>query len=74
MPTTRIIVTLLSIGLFSAGLLTLHGCAQSPAREPASFQGEAPNAIRTLGPDQHFSTLPSQSVARRVREQRVSQR
>ena len=73
MPIKRIIVTLLGIGLFSAGLLTLQGCAQAPAREPASFQGEAPNAIRTLGPDQHFSTLPSQSVARRMREQRVGQ-
>jgi predicted acylesterase/phospholipase RssA len=73
MPITRIIVTLLSIGLFSGGPLVLQGCAQAPAREPASFQGEAPNAIRTLGPDQHFSTLPSQSVARRVREQRAGQ-
>ncbi len=53
--------------------LTLQGCAQTAIRERASSQGDAPNAIRTLGPDQRFSTLPSQSVARRVRAQRAGQ-
>jgi predicted acylesterase/phospholipase RssA len=68
MPTKHIIATLLS-----AALLMLQACAQAPAREAASFQGETPNSIRTLGPDQRFSTLPSQSVARRVRDQRAGQ-
>jgi predicted acylesterase/phospholipase RssA len=53
--------------------LTLQGCAHTAIREPASSQGEAPNAIRTLGPDQRFTTLPSQSVALRIRAQRVGQ-
>src|ERR1700723_2888696 len=53
--------------------LTLQGCAQTAVRQPASSEGDAPNAIRTLGPDQRFSTLPSQSVARRVRAQRAGQ-
>jgi hypothetical protein len=48
-------------------LLALQGCARIAIREPTSAQGEAPNAIRTLGPDQRFSTLSSQSVARRLR-------
>src|SRR5271169_1409541 len=56
--------------LFSVSLLTLQGCAQTAIREPTSSQRYAPNAIRTLGPDQRFSTLSSQSVARRVRAQR----
>jgi predicted acylesterase/phospholipase RssA len=60
--------------LFSLCLLTLLGCAQTAVREPtSSSQGDAPNAIRTLGPDQRFLTLPSQSVARRVRAQRAGQ-
>jgi predicted acylesterase/phospholipase RssA len=59
--------------LFSVALLALQGCAQTPIRQPTSAQGEAPNAIRTLGPDQRFSTLPSQSVARRLRAQRAGQ-
>jgi predicted acylesterase/phospholipase RssA len=59
--------------LLGVSLLMLQGCAQTAVHEPASFQGAAPNAIRTLEPDQHFSTLPSQSVARRVREQRPGQ-
>src|ERR1700729_4157511 len=59
--------------LSSLCLLTLLGCAQTAVREPASSQGDAPNAIRTLGPDQRFLTLPSQSVARRVRAQRAGQ-
>jgi predicted acylesterase/phospholipase RssA len=50
--------------------LALQGCAHTAIRQPASSQGDAPNAIRTLGPDQRFSTLTSQSVARRVRAQR----
>jgi len=54
-------------------LLTLQGCARIAIREPTSGQGEAPNAIRTLGPDQRFSTLSSQSVARRLRTQRAGQ-
>jgi hypothetical protein len=59
--------------LFSVTLLDLQGCAQTPMREPTSAQGEAPDAIRTLGPDQRFSTLSSQSVARRLRAQRAGQ-
>src|ERR1700723_3233416 len=53
--------------------LTLKGCAHTAIREPTSSQGDAPNAIRSLGPDQRFSTLPSESVARRVRAQRAGQ-
>jgi predicted acylesterase/phospholipase RssA len=59
--------------LLSVGLLTLQACAQTAIREPTSSQGDAPNTIRTLGPDQRFSTLPSQSVARRIRAQRAGQ-
>jgi predicted acylesterase/phospholipase RssA len=59
--------------LFSIGLLTLQGCAHTAIRQPTSPQEEAPNAIRTLGPDQRFLTLPSQSVARQVRAQRAGQ-
>jgi predicted acylesterase/phospholipase RssA len=59
--------------LFSVSLMTLQGCAHTAIRQPTSSQGEAPNAIRTLGPDQRFLTLPSQSVARHVRAQRVGQ-
>src|SRR6202041_1238368 len=59
--------------LLSASLLTLQGCAHTAMREPTSAQGEAPHAIRTLGPDQRFSTLSSQSVARRLRAQRPGQ-
>jgi predicted acylesterase/phospholipase RssA len=64
-PTT-ILLTCLS-------LLTLQGCARIAIREPASSQGEAPNAIRTLGPDQRFLTVSSESVARRLRAQRAGQ-
>ncbi|HMD27266.1 MAG TPA: patatin-like phospholipase family protein [Steroidobacteraceae bacterium] len=56
-----------------ATLLALQACARIAIREPTSAQGEAPNAIRTLGPDQRFSTLSSQSVARRLRAQRAGQ-
>jgi predicted acylesterase/phospholipase RssA len=59
--------------LFIIGLLTLQGCAQTPIREPTSSQGDAPNSIRTLGPDQRFTTLASQSVAGWVRAQRAGQ-
>ena len=59
--------------LLSIGLLALQGCAHTAIREPTSSQGDAPNAIRTLGPDQRFTTLPSQSIARRIRAQRAGQ-
>jgi predicted acylesterase/phospholipase RssA len=59
--------------LLSASLLTLLGCARTAIRAPASSQGDAPNAIRMLGPDQRFSTLPLQSVAQRIRAQRAGQ-
>ena len=59
--------------LLSVGLLTLQGCAQTAIRVPTSSQGDAPNAIRMLGPDQRFSTVPSQSVARRIRAQSAGQ-
>src|SRR5580700_8747397 len=57
--------------LLSASLLALQGCAHTAIREPTPSQGDSPDAIRTLGPDQRFSTLPSESVARRVRAQRA---
>lgn len=59
--------------LFSVAVLTLQGCAQTAIREATSSQEEAPNMIRTLGSDQRFSNLPSQSVARHVRAQRPGQ-
>ena len=59
--------------LLSVSLLTLQGCARIAIREPTSAHGEAPNAIRTLGSDQRFSTLSSQSVARRLHTQRMGQ-
>jgi predicted acylesterase/phospholipase RssA len=59
--------------LFSVSLLTLQACAHTAIREPTAYQGDAPEAIRTLGSDQRFSTLPSESVARRVRAQRAGQ-
>jgi predicted acylesterase/phospholipase RssA len=55
------------------GLTLVQGCAHTAIRQPASSQVEAPNAIRTLGPDQRFLTLPSQSVARQVRAERAGQ-
>src|SRR5258708_15909829 len=61
------IALLLSVGL------TLQGCAHTAIRETTSARQEAPNAIRTLGPDQRFSTLSSQNVARRLRAQRAGQ-
>jgi predicted acylesterase/phospholipase RssA len=56
--------------LVGISLMILEGCAHTAIREPVSSQEDASNAIRTLGPDQRFSTLSSQSVARRVRAQR----
>src|SRR3984957_5493624 len=53
--------------------LTLQGCAHTAIREPISSQEDEPNAIRTLGPDQRFLSLPSQRVARSVRAQRAGQ-
>jgi predicted acylesterase/phospholipase RssA len=57
----------------SVTLLVLQGCAQTSMRGPMSARGETLNAIRTLGPDQRFSTQSSQSVARRLRAQRAGQ-
>jgi predicted acylesterase/phospholipase RssA len=59
--------------LSTVTLLVLQGCAHTAIRQPTSSEEEAPNAIRTLGPDQHFSTLSSQTVARRVRAERAGQ-
>jgi len=59
--------------LFGVTLLALQGCAHTAIREPTSSKGDAPDAIRTLGPDQRFSTLSSQAVARRIRAQRAGQ-
>ena len=59
--------------MLGAVLLTLQGCAPIAIRGPASNAGDTPNSIRTLGPDQRFSTVSSQSVARRVRAQRAGQ-
>ena len=63
----RFPIVLLFIGL------TLQGCAHTAIHEPTSSRGDAPNSIRTLGPDQRFTTLASQSVAGRVRAQRAGQ-
>jgi predicted acylesterase/phospholipase RssA len=59
----------LPIALLLSGvsLLAMQGCTRLAIREPTSARGEAPNAIRTLGPDQRFSTLTSKSVASRLR-------
>ncbi len=59
--------------LLGATLLMLQACAPVAIREPAAAQGEAPNAIRVLGIDQRFSTVSSQSVARRLFSQRAEQ-
>src|SRR5580704_7961698 len=59
--------------LFSISLLTLQGCAHTAIRQPTSSEGQEPNAIRTLGPDQRFLTLSAQNVARRLRAQRAGQ-
>jgi predicted acylesterase/phospholipase RssA len=53
--------------LLSAVSLLLQGCAPLVIREAKSpVQSDAPNAIRTLGPDRRFSTLSAQSVAKRL--------
>jgi len=59
--------------LTCASLLALQGCTRLAIREPTSARGEAPNAIRTLGPDQRFSTLTSKNVASRLRAQHAGQ-
>jgi predicted acylesterase/phospholipase RssA len=63
----------IAASLLAVSLIVLQGCAHTAIRETTSSQEDAPNAIRTLGPDQRFSTLTSQSVARRVRAQRAGQ-
>ncbi len=63
----------IAILLTCMSLLTLQGCARIPIREARSVQGDAPNAIRTLGPDQRFSTVSSQRVAWRLRAQHAGQ-
>jgi hypothetical protein len=63
----------IAILLTCVSLLALQGCSRIAIREPRSAQGEAPNAIRTLGSDQRFSTLSSQRVARRLRGQLAGQ-
>jgi predicted acylesterase/phospholipase RssA len=62
-----------AILLTCMSLLTLPGCAQVAVREPVLAQGEAPNAIRSLGPDQRFSAQSSQNVAQRLRAQLTGQ-
>jgi patatin-like phospholipase len=57
----------------TAILFALPGCARTAIRGSASAEGDAPNAIRTLGSDLRFSTLSSQSVARRVRAEHPGQ-
>jgi len=63
----------IAILLTCVSLLSSQGCSHIAIREPSSAQGEVPNAIRTLGPDQRFSTLSSQRVARRIRAQRAGE-
>lgn len=59
--------------LLTSSLLALLGCAPLAVRQPESARGETPNAIRTLGLDQRFSTLSSPYVARRLRALRPDQ-
>jgi predicted acylesterase/phospholipase RssA len=60
--------------LLGASLLALlQGCAHTAVSEPTASRGDAPNLIRTLGTDQRFSTVTSQSLARHVRAQRAGQ-
>ncbi len=42
----------IAILLTRLSLLALQGCAPIAIREPKSAEGDAPSAIRTLGPDQ----------------------
>ena len=62
----RLIMTMIGIGL-----VVLQGCAQTATRPAPPSSGSAPNSIRTLGPDQRFSTVSSESIARHVRGQLV---
>jgi hypothetical protein len=62
-----------AILLTCVSLLVLQGCSRIAIREPRSAQGEAPNAVRTLEPDQHFSTWSSQRVAWRLRDRLAGQ-
>jgi predicted acylesterase/phospholipase RssA len=59
--------------LLGASLFALSGCTRVAIRGSTSAEGDAPNAVRTLGADQRFSSVTLQSVARRVREQRAGQ-
>src|SRR5579859_4807792 len=61
------------VGLFLVGLLALQGCARTVIHPPASPQDNAPNSIRTLGPDQRFTTRSSDSVALHVRARQAGQ-
>jgi len=69
----RIGIASRAAALFGIGLLTLQGCASTAIHVPTAAQGKAPNSIRTLGADGQFSTVSSQSVARRVLSQRVGE-
>ena len=62
-----------AILLIWVSLLAMQGCAGIDIPEPTSAPGEAPNSIRTLGPDQHFSTISAQIVARRLRGRHAGQ-
>jgi predicted acylesterase/phospholipase RssA len=62
-----------AILLTIVSLLAMAGCAPIAIHEATSAPGEAPDAIRTLGPDRRFSTISSQSVARRLRGQQAGQ-
>ena len=66
---SRLVVT----GFFLLGVLALQGCAQTAIRGPTMSQDDSPNSIRTLGPDQRFTTLGSENVAGRIRAQRAGQ-
>ena len=61
------------LSVFLVGLFALQGCAQTPLREARHSRGDAPNSIRTLGTDQRFTTIASETVAGRVRSQRAGQ-
>jgi predicted acylesterase/phospholipase RssA len=63
----------ISILLTYVTLLFLQGCAPTPIMETKTAQEKAPNSIRTLGSDQRFSTVSSDSVARRLRAARTGQ-
>ena len=63
----------ITILLACVSLLSLQGCAPTPVVETNAVQREAPNSIRTLGPDLRFSTVSSDSAARRLRAARTGQ-